>query len=56
MGEVGRIGIPDRRLPALGKRFFIDLEKAPSAHLYQPLGVAGRIFLSIETQAFALAA
>ncbi len=39
-----------------GERFFIDLEKAPSAHLYQPLGTAGRIFLSIETQAFALAA
>ena len=39
-----------------GERFFTDLEKAPSAHLYQPLGVAGRIFMSIETQAFALAA
>lgn len=39
-----------------GERFFTDLEKAASAHLYQPLGIAGRIFMSIETQAFALAA
>lgn len=39
-----------------GERFFTDLEQAPSAKLYQPIGVAGRLFMSIETQAFALAA
>jgi TorA maturation chaperone TorD/DNA-binding transcriptional regulator YdaS (Cro superfamily) len=39
-----------------GERFFSDLEKAASAHLYQPLGTIGRIFMSIESQAFALAA
>lgn len=39
-----------------GERFFTDLERAESAQLYRPLGAAGRIFMSIETQAFALAA
>lgn len=38
------------------ERFFADLEQAPSAKLYQPLGTAGRIFMTIERQAFALAA
>jgi TorA maturation chaperone TorD/DNA-binding transcriptional regulator YdaS (Cro superfamily) len=39
-----------------GERFFTDLEQAPSARLYQPLGSVGRLFMTIETQAFALAA
>jgi TorA maturation chaperone TorD/DNA-binding transcriptional regulator YdaS (Cro superfamily) len=38
------------------ERFFADLEQAPSAKLYQPLGMIGRIFVTIERQAFALAA
>jgi TorA maturation chaperone TorD len=39
-----------------GERFFTDLEQAPSAKLYRPLGTAGRMFMLIETQAFAMAA
>ncbi|WP_341894709.1 molecular chaperone TorD family protein [Ferrovibrio terrae] len=39
-----------------GERFFTDLEQAPSAKLYRPLGTAGRLFMLIETQAFAMAA
>ncbi|HEX9463527.1 MAG TPA: molecular chaperone TorD family protein [Alphaproteobacteria bacterium] len=37
-------------------RFFADLEHAAGAKLYQPIGTAGRLFMTIETQAFALAA
>lgn len=39
-----------------GERFFSDLEQAPSAKLYRPLGTVGRLFMLIETQAFAMAA
>lgn len=39
-----------------GERFFTDLEQAPSAQLYRPLGAIGRLFMAIETQAFVLAA
>ncbi|WP_142848123.1 molecular chaperone [Telmatospirillum sp. J64-1] len=35
---------------------FADLEKAPSANLYRPLGQIGRLFLEIETDAFAMGA
>lgn len=45
-----------QHLAPWGERFFTDLEQAPSAKLYQPLGAAGRLFMSIENQAFALAA
>jgi TorA maturation chaperone TorD/DNA-binding transcriptional regulator YdaS (Cro superfamily) len=45
-----------QHLAPWGERFFTDLEQAPSARLYQPLGAVGRLFMSIETQAFALAA
>lgn len=38
------------------ERFFADLERAVHAKLYQPLGSAGRQFMTIETEAFALAA
>lgn len=38
------------------ERFFADLEQAPSARLFQPVGTAGRLFMTIETQAFAMAA
>jgi TorA maturation chaperone TorD len=37
-------------------RFFADLETASSAVLYRPVGTIGRLFVDIETQAFAMAA
>lgn len=46
----------NQHLAPWGERFFADLEQAPSARLYQPLGTVGRLFMSIETQAFAMAA
>lgn len=37
------------------RRFFADLEQAASADFYRRVGTLGRVFLDIETQAFALA-
>jgi TorA maturation chaperone TorD len=37
-------------------RFFADLEKAESADFYRHVGALGRLFVSIETDAFALSA
>lgn len=45
-----------QHLAPWAERFFTDLEKASSAKLYQPLGTIGRLFMIIETQAFAMAA
>jgi TorA maturation chaperone TorD len=39
--------------PWLG-RFFADLERATSADFYRRIGTVGRVFLKIETEAFAL--
>lgn len=39
--------------PWLG-RFFADLEQAKAANLYRRVGTLGRLFMDIETQAFAL--
>ena len=35
-------------------RFFADLERAEAAHLYRHVGTLGRVFMDVETQAFAL--
>jgi TorA maturation chaperone TorD len=35
-------------------RFFADLEQAAGANFYRRIGTLGRVFLEIETQAFAL--
>jgi TorA maturation chaperone TorD len=35
-------------------RFFADLEQAAAADFYRRIGTVGRVFLEIETQAFAL--
>jgi TorA maturation chaperone TorD len=35
-------------------RFFADLEQAATADFYRRIGTVGRVFLEIETQAFAL--
>jgi TorA maturation chaperone TorD/DNA-binding transcriptional regulator YdaS (Cro superfamily) len=45
-----------QHLAPWAERFFADLEQASSAKLFQPLGTVGRLFMSIETQAFVLAA
>src|SRR5262245_25683966 len=39
--------------PWLG-RFFADLERAEAADLYRRIGTLGRLFISIESEAFAL--
>lgn len=36
-------------------QFFADLEKAKAAALYTPIGTLGRVFMEIETTAFAMA-
>jgi TorA maturation chaperone TorD len=35
-------------------RFFADLERADAAELYRRIGAVGRLFISIESEAFAL--
>jgi TorA maturation chaperone TorD/DNA-binding transcriptional regulator YdaS (Cro superfamily) len=45
-----------QHLAPWGERFFADLEQAASAKLYKPVGTIGRLFMTIETQAFAMAA
>ena len=35
-------------------RFFADLERAEAADLYRRIGTLGRVFMEIETEAFAL--
>jgi TorA maturation chaperone TorD len=35
-------------------RFFSDLEQAEAADFYRSVGTLGRLFIEIETEAFAL--
>jgi len=58
----GRLGAPagsDRRIfekhvgPWMS-RFFSDLENAKASRFYEPVGTIGRLFMDIETEAFAL--
>jgi TorA maturation chaperone TorD len=35
-------------------RFFADLERAEAADFYRRIGTLGRVFVAIETEAFAL--
>jgi TorA maturation chaperone TorD len=44
----------DRHLAPWMARFFADLEGAKAASFYRPVGTIGRLFIDIETQAFAL--
>jgi TorA maturation chaperone TorD len=37
-------------------RFFADLERAEATEFYQRIGMLGRVFIEIETEAFALPA
>jgi TorA maturation chaperone TorD len=36
-------------------RFFADLENAKAADFYRRIGTVGRVFMEIESEAFALA-
>jgi TorA maturation chaperone TorD len=45
----------DRHLAPWIRRFFADLEAAEAADFYRLVGMVGRVFIEIETQAFALA-
>lgn len=44
----------ERHVAPWAGRFFGDLEEAAPARLYRPVGTAGRLFLEIETHAFAM--
>lgn len=46
----------DKHMAAWTERFFTDLENAKAATLYTPIGTLGRVFMGIETTAFAMAA
>jgi TorA maturation chaperone TorD len=58
----GRFKAPDdserrifeRHLAPWARRFFADLEAAPGAQFYRHVGRVGRLFMDIETEAFAL--
>lgn len=45
----------DRHLKPWAGRFFADLEVAENARFYRAVGRLGRVFIEIETEAFALA-
>jgi TorA maturation chaperone TorD len=44
----------ERHLRPWAERFFADLEQAKAARFYRAVGRLGRIFIGIETEAFAL--
>src|SRR6267142_7039367 len=44
----------ERHLAPWAGRFFADLEAAPGAQFYRHVGRVGRLFMDIETEAFAL--
>ena len=44
----------ERHLAPWARRFFADLEAAPGAQFYRHVGRVGRLFMDIETEAFAL--
>ena len=46
----------ERHMASWIGRFFADLEQAESAHFYRRVGTLGRLFVDIETEAFALPA
>ncbi|MEM9626480.1 MAG: molecular chaperone TorD family protein [Pseudomonadota bacterium] len=46
----------DQHMAPWAGRFFTDLENAKAATLYTPIGTLGRVFMEIETTAFAMAA
>ena len=52
--DAGRQLFEKHLTPWLG-RFFTDLERAESADFYRRVGTLGRVFIEIESEAFALA-
>jgi len=44
----------DQHMAPWASLFFTDLEKAKAATLYTPIGTMGRVFMDIETTAFAM--
>jgi TorA maturation chaperone TorD len=44
----------DAHIRPWATRFFEDLEASKSAVLYMPVGTVGRVFMAIETEAFAM--
>ena len=44
----------EKHLRPWAERFFVDLEMAKDAHFYRAVGQVGRLFIAIETEAFAL--
>lgn len=44
----------DQHMESWAGRFFTDLENAKAATLYTPIGTLGRVFMEIETTAFAM--
>jgi TorA maturation chaperone TorD len=44
----------EKHLRPWAERFFVDLETAKEAHFYKAVGQVGRLFIAIETEAFAL--
>ena len=46
----------DTHIASWAERFFENLEAAPSAAFYKPVGTIGKLFMGIEVQSFALAA
>jgi TorA maturation chaperone TorD len=53
--EAERAFFEEQLAPWIG-RFFADLERAAQAELYARVGTVGRVFIEIETKAFALPA
>ncbi len=49
-------GFFDRHLAPWSVAFFNDLERAPSARFYRPVGALGRALIDLDRQAFAYAA
>jgi TorA maturation chaperone TorD len=58
-GRLATVAGADRQIfdkhlaPWIG-RFFADLEGAEAADFYRRIGTVGRVFIAIETEAFAL--
>ncbi len=46
----------EQHIAAWAGQFFMDLETAESALFYRPVGALGRVFMTIETTAFRMAA
>ncbi|MEM6491415.1 MAG: molecular chaperone TorD family protein, partial [Pseudomonadota bacterium] len=45
----------EKHIQTWAPKFFADLEAAPSASLYMPIGALGRLFMAIETEGFGMA-